>query len=303
MDASARNPGVSSPESAAAGAESPAVGAVSAAGSSESSGSLDSAAHLAADWGPAGRAALRKKVLDEMPGWYSPLGHFVFPACVGVGVIVACALALRDLRSLELLTIPITFLVSNAIEWHAHRDVLHKRSGMLPILYERHTPVHHKLFAMEDMAITDWRELRNVLLPSFGVFAILCMQLPLLALAFLVGLRNVALLFMATSMGYVLFYEWMHLAYHLPATSFIGRRPLIRWLRQHHARHHDPRLMQKWNMNVTLPLWDWLRGTIYREAACKDVGRREGARSGGEYARATNEVADYRRRGAGAPIR
>ena len=27
----------------------------------------------------------------------------------------------------------------------------------------------------------------------------------------------------------------------------------------------DPTLMQKWNFNVSLPLWDWLRGTIASE--------------------------------------
>ena len=25
---------------------------------------------------------------------------------------------------------------------------------------------------------------------------------------------------------------------------------------RHHALHHDPKLMQKWNFNVSLPLWE-----------------------------------------------
>ncbi|HUE39224.1 MAG TPA: hypothetical protein VMR29_06945, partial [Candidatus Binatia bacterium] len=57
-------------------------------------------------------------------------------------------------------------------------------------------------------------------------------------------------------------YELSHLSYHLPPTSFVGRRWLVRVLRQHHARHHDPRLMQRWNFNVTIPFWDWVQGTI-----------------------------------------
>jgi hypothetical protein len=215
------------------------------------------------DWSPAARTAMRAKVIAEMPRWYSPVAHFAFPALCGLGVIAGCAHFVRNLHPLELLTIPLTLLFSNAVEWHAHRDVLHKRSGLMPILYERHTPVHHKLFTTVDMAITDWRELRNVMLPAFGVLAILSMQLPLLGLALFFGLRNVALLFMATSMAYVLMYEWLHLAYHLPVDSFIGRRRIIRWLARHHALHHDPKLMQRWNMNVTVPLWDWLSGTIY----------------------------------------
>ncbi len=215
------------------------------------------------EWGPAARHALRKQVLAEMPSWYSPFGHFLFPALVGLATIGVCLHHVKGLRALELLAIPFTLVLSNAIEWHAHRDVLHKRTRVIPILFDRHTPVHHKLFSSDDMAITDWRELRNVLLPSFGVLAILSLQLPLLAVALSFGLRNVALLFLATSMGYVLAYEWLHLAYHLPADSFVGRRTTVRWLRRHHALHHDHKLMQRWNMNVTLPLWDWLRGTVY----------------------------------------
>ena len=71
-------------------------------------------------------------------------------------------------------------------------------------------------------------------------------------------------MFVATFAMYVVTYEWLHLAYHLPPDGPIGRLAPVRWLRRHHAAHHRPALMQKWNFNITLPLWDWLRGTIYR---------------------------------------
>ena len=48
-------------------------------------------------------------------------------------------------------------------------------------------------------------------------------------------------------------YEVLHLCYHAPKDSFIGRLSLIRVLRAHHARHHDPRIMQRYNFNVTVP--------------------------------------------------
>jgi len=68
---------------------------------------------------------------------------------------------------------------------------------------------------------------------------------------------------MAT-MFYVISYEWMHLSYHLPRNSFVGRRWIVRLLRRHHATHHHPPLMQAWNFNVTIPLWDLVRRTIYK---------------------------------------
>src|SRR5207245_7721678 len=81
------------------------------------------------------------------------------------------------------------------------------------------------------------------------------------------GHDNLAALFAITCMLYVLGYEWLHLSYHLGPDSWIGRRKVIGLLRRHHATHHDPRLMQRWNFNVVVPFWDWVRGTIHRQAA------------------------------------
>ena len=38
---------------------------------------------------------------------------------------------------------------------------------------------------------------------------------------------------------------------------------IIRRLRRHHAIHHAPFLMQRFNFNVTVPLWDVVRRTVY----------------------------------------
>jgi len=57
-------------------------------------------------------------------------------------------------------------------------------------------------------------------------------------------------------------YELLHLSYHAPKDSFIGRRKFIAKLRAHHAKHHDPRFMQRWNFNVNVPLFDWILGTM-----------------------------------------
>ena len=68
---------------------------------------------------------------------------------------------------------------------------------------------------------------------------------------------------MATAVAYVLSYEWLHLAHHLPAEGAIGRLRVARWARRHHQRHHEPHLMHRWNFNVTVPLWDRVRGTVW----------------------------------------
>jgi sterol desaturase/sphingolipid hydroxylase (fatty acid hydroxylase superfamily) len=162
--------------------------------------------------------------------------------------------------------------------------LLHRRSKVAPVLYDRHTPEHHMVYVTDDMAIRNRREMRLVLIPAYGILLLFGGVLLPAAALWLAGLRNVALLFVAVEMAYVLSYEWLHLSYHLPEDSVIGRRRLIRLLRRHHAVHHDPRLMQRWNFNVTVPLWDWIQGTLVKsvgEALERERRQgRHGARTG-----------------------
>src|ERR1044071_152143 len=82
------------------------------------------ARRISRDWTLEGRNQLREQVLADLPRWYTPLGHFLFPAIIGIATMVACVLLLRGLRAVELLTIPLTLLLSNAIEWRAHKTLL-----------------------------------------------------------------------------------------------------------------------------------------------------------------------------------
>ncbi len=210
----------------------------------------------------ASREQVRARWHAEIPRWYWPWGHLAFPSLVGLGIIGGAIASVRELRPWQLLTVPLVLLLSNAVEWRVHKVVLHRRFWPLQDLYYRHTPNHHRVFITGDMVIRSPREFRFVLLPFWAIVALFFLTGPITAGLALAGQHNLAALFVATSMGYVLSYEWLHLAYHLPPDSFVGRR--VTRLRKHHATHHDPSLMQSWNFNVTLPLWDWIRGTIHR---------------------------------------
>ncbi len=210
------------------------------------------------------REALRKRLIDAIPRWYNPWLHLAVPSAFGLGVVALCARSLSNVRAVELAAVPITWLVANIGEWRAHKYLLHRRSRIAPVLYDRHTPEHHRLYTTEDMAMKSSREFRLVLIPAYGIGMIFLSALVPAGAMWLCGLRNPALLFVATDMAYVLSYEWLHLAYHLPEDSVVGRLGFVRWLRRHHAVHHDPRLMQRWNFNVTLPLWDWVKRTYVK---------------------------------------
>jgi len=209
------------------------------------------------------RDAVRAEVLARIPRWYSPWAHLAFPSLVGLGFITAAVCVLRNPTSRDLLVVPLVLVLSNFNEWRIHKHILHRRSWPLETLFWRHTPEHHVIFIRDDMAMRSAREFHLVLIPAYGILGIFVTLLPITTVLWWLS-PNVAALWVASSMGYVVAYEWLHLAYHMPADTAVGRSRLVGWLRHHHAVHHTPELMQRWNFNVTVPLADWVLGTIHR---------------------------------------
>jgi len=204
---------------------------------------------------------------EHVPAAYSGWLHLCFTFGVGLAILAFCLLRLQAVQPLQWLTIPVTFLYANLAEYLGHRGPMHHRVRGLGLVFERHTRQHHRFFTHQAMQIDRVADLKAVLFPPVlitffvGVFAV-----PVgLLLAWLFG-DNVGYLFVATAVGYFLNYEVLHLAYHLPAASPIGRLPLVRRLGALHRRHHDPRLMSHWNFNISYPFSDLLFGTLYRGA-------------------------------------
>jgi hypothetical protein len=210
------------------------------------------------------RDRLRAEVLERTPSWYNPWVHLGFPSLFGLLSIGIAIAQLHDVRWYEWLFIPTVLALLNVNEWHIHRNILHRRHWPLEVLFWRHTPEHHVIFVRQDMAMRATGEFRLVLIPAYGIVAIFVTTLPITAALWYFASHNLAALFVACSMGYVVSYEWLHLAYHLPASNPISRNRLITWLRHQHAVHHTPELMQRWNFNVTIPFGDWLLRTTYR---------------------------------------
>lgn len=209
------------------------------------------------------RAELRAELMARVPRSYSPALHLLLPALVGVGAAALALSRIRDLRAWQLAFVPAFLVFGNAVEWWVHRRVLHRRTRPVEVFYVRHTPQHHAVYVADDMAIGSFRELKLVLLPAYAIVGYLALTSPVTALLALGGLPNLAALWVASVAAYLLVYEWLHLAYHLPEHGPIGRARVIRALRRHHQLHHAPHLMNRWNFNVTVPLWDWVRGTLH----------------------------------------
>lgn len=201
-------------------------------------------------------AEFRAQARAEMLGpHYSGILHFAFVNAIALTVIGYAATRLEHPRW-SLLTVPVTFLYANLVEWLAHRGPMHNRRRFLGLVFQRHTLMHHNFFTHSEMQLESTRDFKMVLFPPvlllffFGLFA-----LPIgLTLNALAGV-NVAALFVITAMSYYLLYEWLHLAYHLGLGGA---------LRLHHQAHHDPRDMNRTNFNITFPICDRIFGTHAR---------------------------------------
>ncbi len=204
----------------------------------------------------------RARLLGGIPAGYSPWVHLAATTGVGLGALGVGLWGVGGVKAAELLAIPVTVVVANGLEWWAHKYLLHRRTRPFEVLYDRHTPEHHAVYWEETMAVGSYRELKLVLMPALGVLGAVVAMVPMAAAFGAVFTANTGWIVLTTSACYLVSYELLHTAYHLPEDHPLGRNPLLRWLSKHHARHHDPRQMRTKNFNVTLPLFDWLLGTV-----------------------------------------
>jgi hypothetical protein len=209
------------------------------------------------------RAAFRE---TRIPKHYS--GHVHLVTVIGFSCLVAAvSLAmLDDVKRVEWLTIPLTFLYCNVAEYLGHRGPMHNKTRFLAGIFQRHTVEHHSFFTDEAISFDSTRDYRAVLFPPvlllffFGFFAV-----PVGAILYLLLSPNVCFLFVFTAILYYLNYELFHFSYHVDPQSRLGRLPVIRRLRRNHVLHHNKALMTRYNFNITYPICDRLFGTLYRE--------------------------------------
>ena len=186
---------------------------------------------------------------EEIGRGYRGWLHFGFTSAVSIGVIVLSLSRLDGVSAAEWLTVPLVLLYANLVEYLGHRGPMHR-------------PVRGLNRAM---AFDSSRDFKAVLFPPLMiVFFIGGFGLPLWILLYFLASANAAWLALATAVAYFLNYEWLHFAYHCDPQSRIGRLPGLATLRRLHLNHHDPRLMARYNFNITYPVGDWLFRTLYR---------------------------------------
>ena len=200
---------------------------------------------------------------EEIPSYYRGWAHLGFSATFALGGIAWCVAQMSSPTALEWLTVPLTFLYANVVEYWGHRVPMHRPVPGLGLIYRRHAKQHHRFFTQEAMALDGWGDLKAVLFPPILIsFFFTLFAVPVGALLAWLFTANVAYLFVITALAYFLNYEVLHLLYHLPDGHPLARLPLVPTLRRLHHTHHDPELMTKKNFNITYPIGDWVFRTL-----------------------------------------
>ncbi len=213
------------------------------------------------------RAAFRERHVSPD---YSGPRHLATTIAVSLSVGLLCIVMLENVRPLEWLTVPLTFLYANLSEYLGHRGPMHHRKRFISAVFQRHSVEHHAFFTDEAATFDSTRDYKAVLFPPvLLLFFIGCFAMPVGAVLYFLISSNVAFLFVLTSVLYFLNYELLHFAYHSDPQTRIGRLPFMAGLRRHHIRHHNRQLMTRYNFNITYPICDRLFGTLYQE---KDSG-------------------------------
>ena len=201
----------------------------------------------------------------EIGQYYRGYFHFGFTMLFAWSIIIFSVFQLENVQPLEYLTVLITFLYANFVEYIVHKGPMHKPFKGLNIIYKRHATQHHIFFTDQHMQFDSTRDFKAVLFPPYLIaFFFVFFALPAGFLVNWLVSSNACFLFIITAFFYFALYEVLHTTYHLADDHWVYRFKVFRSLRQLHQDHHRVDLMSHNNFNITFPICDWLFGTYYK---------------------------------------
>ncbi|MEA2715300.1 MAG: hypothetical protein QOG91_328 [Candidatus Parcubacteria bacterium] len=188
-------------------------------------------------------------------------------------------------------TFAATIVFASFGEWTLHRYIMHKRSRIpwLPWLeklfnyaFSAHQGQHHRRFPAKpryqlqahepaqmkedehNIAMAWWNAL--VLVPVVTVLFSLVPAIPYICVDWWPAVWAIVCTEAFVFTVYYAVYEYIHWCMHVPKERLMEMHPIIIWLNGHHLIHH---LFYGKNLNVVLPLADWLLGTLVLRSPVK----------------------------------
>src|SRR5260370_1336264 len=126
------------------------------------------------------QAEFRQEYRSRIVGWYDGYFHIFIIYAMGAAAFFIYVEHLHDVTPIEWLTVPLTFLFTNAFEWAVHRYVMHRPVNIkgLRAIYERHTLNHHQFFTDEEMRFRDHKDWRVTVFPPYALVVFILMSIP-----------------------------------------------------------------------------------------------------------------------------
>jgi hypothetical protein len=203
----------------------------------------------------------------RIPRYYHPWLHVLFNFGTLFLLTIVNLFIINDWNFGTFAVLGFTFLLGNVVVWLLHRYPLHRRSKLWPYPYDTHTVMHHRYFTSDFITYKDSQDFFAVFFPASVVagFAFLVQPLFYFGFKYIFG-SDLGHAFVAGTAFYFFLYEFVHWASHLPPSHPLLKIFWLRYMREHHIIHHNPRLMMKYNFCIVYPLMDILMNTKYRDS-------------------------------------
>lgn len=206
----------------------------------------------------------RKINRDKVSIYYSGIINFtiLIITCIILG-IAPLFLFIKEIRYIELCTIPIAILIANIFEYVTHRFAMHNKIKFFGKLYKSHAGKHHRYFTYKEMEIDCDKDLRQVF--AKPKFVILFTILVLVPISFILGKIfsfNISVLFFSTIIFYYFFHEICHLVSHVSDSNFLLKIKFFEKIKKRHKIHHNTKMMREKNFNISFPMMDILFKTF-----------------------------------------
>jgi hypothetical protein len=172
---------------------------------------------------------------------------------------------------LDLMLIPLMLLLGELAVYVIHKFPLHRPMRVISrYTFKIHSLQHHRFFTDDCVTWRDTRDFHIMLFPPFAIIGYIAVGAPLLYGIFwaLMG-PNAGWIAAAMGAVYFLLYELVHFCSHLPEDHWVMRLGWMRYQREFHRLHHDPRYMASHNFGVVYPLWDFVFKSAIKPAPAK----------------------------------
>ena len=156
----------------------------------------------------------------------------------------------------------IGIVYSSFFEWMLHRYILHSPT-LLKYPFRAHQLEHHGIFRADATYFLSEKlhveeDKKHLTFAWWNAPALIALHAPLLGGVYLLaGIWACAGTLLAM-ISYYAMYEYLHYCMHVPKNRWIERTRFFEGIQAHHRYHH---VYYMRNLNVVLPLWDFILRT------------------------------------------